>query len=156
MNEISRTQKGQRATLINKAMQHSYSNDDTCFRVDVIDNVTEKEVDALLDESKPFSTILEKISESSLNHELKEFLEIEIKEIPKQEEEGQNSKDSRRMSSWPYWGTLWSFHHFKEFFYAGFYWPTIFKKAHTLAQSCDTYQRSGSLSQRDEMPQNSI
>ncbi|GJU90255.1 reverse transcriptase domain-containing protein [Tanacetum coccineum] len=35
-------------------------------------------------------------------------------------------------------------------------WPTIFKEAHTLVQNCDACQRSGSLSRRDEMPQNSI
>nr|GEW16138.1 DNA-directed DNA polymerase [Tanacetum cinerariifolium] len=34
----------------------------------------------------------------------------------------------------------------KKVFDAGFYWPTIFKEAHTLVQNCDTYQRSGSLS----------
>ncbi|GJV33855.1 reverse transcriptase domain-containing protein [Tanacetum coccineum] len=44
-----------RATfLIDKAMQHSHLNDDTCFRMDVIDEVTEDELDALLDDSKPF------------------------------------------------------------------------------------------------------
>ncbi|GJY52866.1 hypothetical protein Tco_0444530 [Tanacetum coccineum] len=32
--------------LIDKAMQHSHSNDDTCFRIDVIDEVTEEEIDA--------------------------------------------------------------------------------------------------------------
>ncbi|GKE43643.1 reverse transcriptase domain-containing protein, partial [Tanacetum coccineum] len=35
---------GDRITfLIDKAMQHSYSNDDTCFRMDVIDEVTGEE-----------------------------------------------------------------------------------------------------------------
>ncbi|GJX63264.1 hypothetical protein Tco_0296164 [Tanacetum coccineum] len=63
-------------------MLHSHSNDDTCFRVDVIDEVTKEELDALLDDSKPFSTMSEKISESSLNHEFKEFMAINIKEIP--------------------------------------------------------------------------
>ena len=26
---------------------------------------------------------------------------------------------------------------------AGYYWPTLFKYAHTYVQKCDTYQRSG-------------
>nr|GFB92968.1 reverse transcriptase domain-containing protein [Tanacetum cinerariifolium] len=40
-----------RATfLIDKAMHHSHLNDDTCFRMDVIDDVTEDELDALLDD----------------------------------------------------------------------------------------------------------
>ncbi|GKC82418.1 reverse transcriptase domain-containing protein [Tanacetum coccineum] len=44
----------------------------------------------------------------------------------------------------------------KKVFNAGFYWPTIFKEAQTLVQNCDAYQRSGSISQRDEMPLNNI
>nr|GEU42174.1 reverse transcriptase domain-containing protein [Tanacetum cinerariifolium] len=44
----------------------------------------------------------------------------------------------------------------KMVFNAGFYWPTIFKEAHTLVQNCDACQCSSSHSQRDEMPQNSI
>ncbi|GKB80612.1 reverse transcriptase domain-containing protein [Tanacetum coccineum] len=44
----------------------------------------------------------------------------------------------------------------KKVFNAGFYWPTIFKEAHTLVQNCDVFQRFGNLSRRDEMPQNSI
>nr|GEX28628.1 hypothetical protein [Tanacetum cinerariifolium] len=60
------------------------------------------------------------------------------------------------MSSSPNWGALWPFHHIKESFYAGFYCPTIFKEAHTLVQNCDACQHSGSLSCRNEMPQNNI
>ncbi|GJV18970.1 reverse transcriptase domain-containing protein [Tanacetum coccineum] len=44
----------------------------------------------------------------------------------------------------------------KKVFDDGFYCPTIFKEAHTLVQNCDACQRSGSLSRKDEMPQNSI
>nr|GEX10975.1 reverse transcriptase domain-containing protein [Tanacetum cinerariifolium] len=46
--------------LIDKAMQHSHSNDDTCFRMDVIDDVTEEDLDALLDDSEPFFNTSEK------------------------------------------------------------------------------------------------
>ncbi|GJT94916.1 hypothetical protein Tco_1090434 [Tanacetum coccineum] len=66
-------------------MQHSHSNDDTCFCMDVIDEVTEEELDALLNDSEPFSTTSEKISESSLDHEFEEFMVIKIEEIPEQE-----------------------------------------------------------------------
>ncbi|GKB80980.1 hypothetical protein Tco_0947875, partial [Tanacetum coccineum] len=72
-------------------MRHSHSNDDTCFRVDVIDEVTEEEFDALLDDSKPFSTKSEKINESFLDHEFEEFMAVEIEEISEQEEEFENS-----------------------------------------------------------------
>ncbi|GJT37123.1 reverse transcriptase domain-containing protein [Tanacetum coccineum] len=77
--------------LIDKAIRHSHYNDDTCFRVDVIEEVTKEELDELLDDSKPFSTMSEKISESSLDHEFEEFMAIKIKEIPEQGEEVENS-----------------------------------------------------------------
>ncbi|GJS15402.1 reverse transcriptase domain-containing protein [Tanacetum coccineum] len=35
---------------INSALKHSYSNDDTCFSIDVIDEILEEDFDALLDE----------------------------------------------------------------------------------------------------------
>ncbi|GKC54023.1 hypothetical protein Tco_1076768 [Tanacetum coccineum] len=76
--------------LIDKAIRHSHYNDDTCFRVDVIEEVTKEELDELLDDSKPFSTMSEKISESSLDHEFEEFMAIKIKEIPEQGEEVEN------------------------------------------------------------------
>nr|GFA45886.1 reverse transcriptase domain-containing protein [Tanacetum cinerariifolium] len=38
----------------------------------------------------------------------------------------------------------------------GFYWPTIYKDAFELVKHCDSCQRQGKISQRDEMPQNSI
>ncbi|GJX63266.1 reverse transcriptase domain-containing protein [Tanacetum coccineum] len=60
------------------------------------------------------------------------------------------------MSSWPYWGHYGPSTTSKKVFDASFYWPTIFKEAHTLVQNCDACQHSGSLSRRDEMPQNSI
>nr|GEW95769.1 reverse transcriptase domain-containing protein [Tanacetum cinerariifolium]GEW95773.1 reverse transcriptase domain-containing protein [Tanacetum cinerariifolium] len=41
-------------------------------------------------------------------------------------------------------------------FDSGFYWPTIYRDAHDLVKSCDACQRQGKISQRDEMPQNSI
>ncbi|GKB81601.1 reverse transcriptase domain-containing protein [Tanacetum coccineum] len=44
----------------------------------------------------------------------------------------------------------------KKVFDSGFYWPTIYKDAHDLVTRCDTCQRQGKISQRDEMPQNSI
>ncbi|GKC34691.1 reverse transcriptase domain-containing protein [Tanacetum coccineum] len=44
----------------------------------------------------------------------------------------------------------------KKFFDSGFYWPTIYRDTHDLVTQCDTCQRQGKISQRDEMPQNSI
>nr|GFA75346.1 reverse transcriptase domain-containing protein [Tanacetum cinerariifolium] len=44
----------------------------------------------------------------------------------------------------------------KKVFDSGFYWPTIYRDAQNLVKSCDVYQRQGKISQRDEMPQNSI
>ncbi|GJV68381.1 reverse transcriptase domain-containing protein [Tanacetum coccineum] len=44
----------------------------------------------------------------------------------------------------------------KKVFDSGFYWPTIYRDAHDLVTRCDTCQRQGNFSQRDEIPQNSI
>ncbi|GJR73365.1 reverse transcriptase domain-containing protein [Tanacetum coccineum] len=44
----------------------------------------------------------------------------------------------------------------KKVFNVGFFWPTIYKNAHELVKNCDSCQRQGKISQRDEMPQNSI
>ncbi|GJZ96311.1 reverse transcriptase domain-containing protein [Tanacetum coccineum] len=44
----------------------------------------------------------------------------------------------------------------KKVFDAGFFWPTIYRDAHTMIKFCDACQRQGKISQRDEMPQNVI
>nr|GEU63952.1 reverse transcriptase domain-containing protein [Tanacetum cinerariifolium] len=49
------------------AMKHSYSNDDTCFSIDVIDEILEEYFDALLDEG---SEILYSIEETILKEKL--------------------------------------------------------------------------------------
>nr|GEY39719.1 reverse transcriptase domain-containing protein [Tanacetum cinerariifolium] len=44
----------------------------------------------------------------------------------------------------------------KKVFYSGFYWPTIYKDAFELVKCCESCQRQCKISQKDEMPQNSI
>nr|GEX57700.1 reverse transcriptase domain-containing protein [Tanacetum cinerariifolium] len=44
----------------------------------------------------------------------------------------------------------------KKVFDAGFYWLTIYKDAFELVNRCESCQRQGKISQKDEMPQNSI
>nr|GEX82621.1 reverse transcriptase domain-containing protein [Tanacetum cinerariifolium] len=44
----------------------------------------------------------------------------------------------------------------KKVFDSGFDWPTIYKDAFELVKHCDSCQRQGKISQKDEMPQNSI
>nr|GEW39075.1 reverse transcriptase domain-containing protein [Tanacetum cinerariifolium] len=44
----------------------------------------------------------------------------------------------------------------KKVFDSGFYWPTIYKDAFELVKCYDSCQRQGKISQKDEMPQNSI
>nr|GEZ75697.1 reverse transcriptase domain-containing protein [Tanacetum cinerariifolium] len=41
-------------------------------------------------------------------------------------------------------------------FDVGFFWPSIYRDAHEMINTCDIFQRQGKISQRDEMPQNSI
>nr|GEW44405.1 reverse transcriptase domain-containing protein [Tanacetum cinerariifolium] len=44
----------------------------------------------------------------------------------------------------------------KKVFDARFFWPTIYRDAHTVIKSYDTCQKQGKISQQDEMPQNII
>nr|GEU88978.1 reverse transcriptase domain-containing protein [Tanacetum cinerariifolium] len=44
----------------------------------------------------------------------------------------------------------------KKVFDSGFYWLTIYKDAFELVKHCDSCQRQGKISRKDEMPQNSI
>nr|GFC07162.1 reverse transcriptase domain-containing protein [Tanacetum cinerariifolium] len=44
----------------------------------------------------------------------------------------------------------------KKVFDSGFYWPTIYKDAIKLVKRCDSCQRQGIISQKDEMPHNFI
>nr|GFC33553.1 reverse transcriptase domain-containing protein [Tanacetum cinerariifolium] len=44
----------------------------------------------------------------------------------------------------------------KKVFDTDFFWPTIYKDAHELVKHCDSCQRQRKISQRDEMPQNTI
>ncbi|GJZ45384.1 reverse transcriptase domain-containing protein, partial [Tanacetum coccineum] len=57
---------------INSAMKHSYSNDDTCFSIDVIDEILEEYFNALLDEG---SKILHSIEGTLLEEEI--FVEFD-------------------------------------------------------------------------------
>ncbi|GJV06698.1 reverse transcriptase domain-containing protein [Tanacetum coccineum] len=66
---------------IDYAMKHSYSNDDTCFSIDVIDELLEEDFDALLDEG---SSILYSIEgtplEDKLFAEFDEFMAMTVEE----------------------------------------------------------------------------
>nr|GEZ72040.1 DNA-directed DNA polymerase [Tanacetum cinerariifolium] len=44
----------------------------------------------------------------------------------------------------------------KKVFDVGFFWPSIYQDAHDMIKSYDTCQRQEKISQRDEMPQNTI
>ncbi|GJX29168.1 DNA-directed DNA polymerase [Tanacetum coccineum] len=60
---------------IDSAMKHSYSNDDTCFSIDVIDEILEEDFDALLNEgSKILHSIEGTILEEKLFAEFDEFM----------------------------------------------------------------------------------
>ncbi|GKG23448.1 hypothetical protein Tco_0391484, partial [Tanacetum coccineum] len=52
---------------IDSAMKHSYSNDDTCFSIDVIDEIPEEDFDALLNKG---SKILHSIKGTFLEKNL--------------------------------------------------------------------------------------
>nr|GEZ65356.1 reverse transcriptase domain-containing protein [Tanacetum cinerariifolium] len=44
----------------------------------------------------------------------------------------------------------------KNVFDAGFFWPSIYRDAHDMIRTYDMCQRQGKISQRHEMPQNTI
>ncbi|GJY41489.1 reverse transcriptase domain-containing protein [Tanacetum coccineum] len=62
-------------------MKHSYSNDDTCFSIDVIDEILEEDFDALLDESSKILHSIERtILEEKLFAEFDEFMAMNTDE----------------------------------------------------------------------------
>ncbi|GJV64609.1 hypothetical protein Tco_1475437 [Tanacetum coccineum] len=62
-------------------MKHSYSNDDTCFSIDVIDEILEEYFDALLDEgSKILYSIKETLLEDQIFAKFDEFMAMNIEE----------------------------------------------------------------------------
>ncbi|GKE25375.1 reverse transcriptase domain-containing protein [Tanacetum coccineum] len=64
---------------IDSAMKHSYSNDDTCFSIDVIDEILEADFDALLDEGSAILHSIEgTILEEKLFAKFDEFMAMNI------------------------------------------------------------------------------
>ncbi|GJV62690.1 hypothetical protein Tco_1473518 [Tanacetum coccineum] len=62
-------------------MKHSYSNDDTCFSIDVIDEILKEDFDALLDEgSKNFHSIEGTLLEEEIFVEFDEFMAMTFDE----------------------------------------------------------------------------
>nr|GEX54644.1 reverse transcriptase domain-containing protein [Tanacetum cinerariifolium] len=60
---------------INSTMKHSYSNDDTCFSIDVIDEILEEYFDALLEKgSKILYSIKGTLIEEEIFSEFDEFM----------------------------------------------------------------------------------
>nr|GFA31127.1 reverse transcriptase domain-containing protein [Tanacetum cinerariifolium] len=65
------------------------------------------------------------------------------------------NKVAHKDPSTPWFADLANYHA-GNFIIKGFYWPTIYKDAFELVKCCDSCQRQGKISQKDEMPQNSI
>nr|GFA98241.1 reverse transcriptase domain-containing protein [Tanacetum cinerariifolium] len=65
------------------------------------------------------------------------------------------NKVAHKDPSTPWFADLAKYHA-GNFIIKGFYWPTIYKDAFELVKRCDSYRRQGKISQKDEMPQNSI
>nr|GEV97700.1 reverse transcriptase domain-containing protein [Tanacetum cinerariifolium] len=62
---------------IDSMMKHSYSNDDTCFSIDVIDEILEEDFNAFLDEgSKILHSIKRTLLEEEIFAEFDEFMEM--------------------------------------------------------------------------------
>ncbi|GKA56551.1 hypothetical protein Tco_0755623, partial [Tanacetum coccineum] len=66
---------------IDFAMKHSYSNDDTCFSIDVIDEILEEDFDAFLNEgSKILHSIKGTLLEKEIFAEFDEFMAMTANE----------------------------------------------------------------------------
>ncbi|GJV41145.1 reverse transcriptase domain-containing protein [Tanacetum coccineum] len=77
---------------IDSAMKHSYSNDDTCFSIDVIDEILEEDFDALLDEGRK---ILHSIKGILLKEEIfSEFNEFIAMNADENSESESDTKES--------------------------------------------------------------
>ncbi|GJS10333.1 reverse transcriptase domain-containing protein [Tanacetum coccineum] len=73
---------------IDSAMKHSYSNDDTCFSIDVIDEILEEDFDALRGEgSEILHSIEGTIIEEKLFAEFDKFMAMNIEENSNSESE---------------------------------------------------------------------
>ncbi|GJT57868.1 hypothetical protein Tco_0992922 [Tanacetum coccineum] len=67
-------------------MKHSYSNDDTYFSIDVIDEILEEDFDALLDEGSKILHLIEgTILEEKLFAEFDEFMAMTADEYSESE-----------------------------------------------------------------------
>ncbi|GJV05562.1 reverse transcriptase domain-containing protein [Tanacetum coccineum] len=67
---------------IDSAIKHSYSNDDTCFSIDVIDEILVEDFDALLDEgSKILHSIKGTVLEEEILFEFDKFIAMTADEI---------------------------------------------------------------------------
>nr|GEV46529.1 reverse transcriptase domain-containing protein [Tanacetum cinerariifolium] len=70
--------------IIRVKQKHSYSNDDTCFSIDVIDEILKEDFDALLDEgSKILYSIKGNPLEDNIFAEFDEFITMNIEESTK-------------------------------------------------------------------------
>nr|GEZ36467.1 reverse transcriptase domain-containing protein [Tanacetum cinerariifolium] len=66
---------------IDSAMKHSYSHDDTCFSIDVIDKILEEDFDALLEEgSKILHSIEGNLLKKEIFAEFDEFMAMTVDE----------------------------------------------------------------------------
>nr|GEX32495.1 reverse transcriptase domain-containing protein [Tanacetum cinerariifolium] len=73
---------------IDSAMKHSYSNEDTCFSIDAIDEILEEDFDALLDEgSKILHSIERTLFEKEIFAEYDEFMAMTADENSESESE---------------------------------------------------------------------
>ncbi|GKE00783.1 reverse transcriptase domain-containing protein [Tanacetum coccineum] len=78
---------------IDSAIKHFYSNDETCFSIDVIDDILEEDFDALLDEgSKILHYIEGTILEEEILYEFDKFIAMAENENYDSESDEEESK----------------------------------------------------------------
>ncbi|GJW31318.1 hypothetical protein Tco_0051350 [Tanacetum coccineum] len=83
---------------IDYAIKHSYSNDDTCFSIDVIDEILEEDFDALLDEGRKILHSIEgTVLEEEIFSEFDKFIAMTSDEIYDSESDTKEPPPSTRI-----------------------------------------------------------
>jgi len=85
------------AFTIDKAMKHSYSTDDTCFRIDAIEENVNNCMQELLDlVDNIWGTFEDEENREHTPEEVKEILEVSIDESPPEDESFEEIKKEER------------------------------------------------------------
>nr|GEZ42223.1 reverse transcriptase domain-containing protein [Tanacetum cinerariifolium] len=106
----------------------------------------------VIDTKRAENLAADHLSKHFANYHAGNFLVKGLREVIRRCARQRSSRNSRSLPQWTHGGHHGANLTAKKVFDAGFFWPTIYKDAHELVKLCDSCQRQGKFSQRDEMP----